>query len=54
MTPFHLLPDLTRALYGCCAVALMIGALSLLTAACIWHMERRYIAFRRYSRFCRF
>lgn len=42
MTSFHLLPDLTRALYGCCAVALMIGALSLLTAACVWHMERRY------------
>ena len=43
MTPFHLLPDLTRVLYGSCAVVLMVGALSLLTAVCIWHMERRYI-----------
>ena len=42
MTSFHLLPDLTRALYGSCAVVLMVGALSLLTAACVWHMERRY------------
>ena len=44
MTPFHLLPDLTRVLYGSCAVVLMVGALSLLTAVCIWHMERRYVA----------